>query len=105
MKFVTSSGLQASALALIVMIGVSSCAVASPEDSHPYLMLSPRSSVEVSYFGECKKLINLTKNTIAYVPTGSEQAWSEFVARDHVSASAKIVKVSTCSSSARSTRE
>jgi hypothetical protein len=60
----------------LICVALSSCDTVSANDPHSsYLMLSPRSTVELSYFGECKKLTNRAKRGVAYLVVGDADVW------------------------------
>ncbi len=63
------------------VLEISNCAPHAEDDGHPYLLLGPRSSVQATYFAQCKKLINHSKKAVAYIPVGSEEVWQGFT--DH----------------------
>jgi hypothetical protein len=82
---------------ICLMLGLSACAgEALPQSSHEaYAMLWPRSTVELFYFGECKKLTNHAKRGVAYVTVGSAEVWHGF--KDHFDKhGTKIVGVQPC---------
>jgi len=80
---------------MLMALDLANCAQGLAEEFHPYLLLSPRSSVESSYFGECKKLTNHSKKAVAYIPVGSAAVWHDF--KSHRDQSGKvIIEVAAC---------
>jgi hypothetical protein len=54
------------------------------------LLLYPRSTVQVSFYGVCQQVKNSSRDTLVYVPVDSREAWVGFDSRK------PFIKVTPC---------